>query len=791
MLGRWQVLRCDPAAYARPDELVEKWDSATVFDAPTTVATDAGQNTDDFDWWCRSTLTVSELSIVEFEGLTFPATVFRDGTPVAHCESMFLPTAVECGPGEHEFVVHFGSMNQWLKTRRPRGRWRSTLVSSPGLRWARTSLLGRAPIYGNLPAPVGIWRPITVLPVRLRADVTITVLDNTVTVTGTTGSDSIRVVLRSPTGDLVADESVAAADGAFRCTVTIADPLLWWPNGYGPQHLYHAVVEADGVEVAVRQVGFRTIAVSEDRLRIHVNGTPIFCRGATWSPPDPVRMFASKEQIRSQARTFTAAGATMVRVVGGLAYEQDDFWQVCAEEGLLVWQDAMVATFDPPAEQGPLIARELSTVLRRVSGNPALAVVSGGSETVQQPEMLGLSREQSALDLLECVLPAVVAEQSDAYYVPSSPSSPPGSTDQAIRPDTGVAHWFGVGAYLSPISDVRQAGVRFAAECLAFANPPGPGYIDRHFGSPAVAGHHPRWKAGVPRDRGASWDFEDIRDFYAREVFGEDLLLVRRTDPERYLQLGRLAIATAMRECFAFWRRPESGCAGALVLSSRDLTPGAGWGLLDSEGVAKPALTVLARAWAPVTVIVSNNDLSGIRIDIHNDGATPRSGELRLIAAAGAGVVLDAARRVTVPRASTLTLTDVDVSGVFRDLSHAFRFGRPTADAVHVEVIFDDGTTIRDALVVNPRPHQPVAAVSAAVTMQSEDDWVLELTSAVALRYVEIDASGWALSDNYFHLAPAVPYRVALTRGGDLGRCPTGTVGSIDLVGRVPLSERS
>ena len=64
MLGCWQVLRCDPGAYVHPDELIEKWDSATVFDAPTTVATDAGQNTDDFDWWCRSTLTVSEPSIV-------------------------------------------------------------------------------------------------------------------------------------------------------------------------------------------------------------------------------------------------------------------------------------------------------------------------------------------------------------------------------------------------------------------------------------------------------------------------------------------------------------------------------------------------------------------------------------------------------------------------------------------------------------------------------------------------------------------------------------------------------
>lgn len=63
--------------------------------------------------------------------------------------------------------------------------------------------------------------------------------------------------------------------------------------------------------------------------------------------PDPIRAFADPDQIRDQVRTFAAAGATMVRVVGGLLFEQAEFWEACAEAGLLVWQDAMLATFDP------------------------------------------------------------------------------------------------------------------------------------------------------------------------------------------------------------------------------------------------------------------------------------------------------------------------------------------------------------------------------------------------------------------------------------------------------------
>lgn len=149
MLDRWQVLRCVPGTVAHPDQLADKWDAATVFDAPSTVATVSAENPDDFDWWCRSTLTLTERARVEFQGLSFPARIFRNGTPVADCPSMFLPTGIDCSAGEHEFVIHFGAMNHQSKARRPRSRWRSTLVGTPGLRWARTSLIGRAPVYGS------------------------------------------------------------------------------------------------------------------------------------------------------------------------------------------------------------------------------------------------------------------------------------------------------------------------------------------------------------------------------------------------------------------------------------------------------------------------------------------------------------------------------------------------------------------------------------------------------------------------------------------------------------------
>jgi len=78
----------------------------------------------------------------------------------------------------------------------------------------------------------------------------------------------------------------------------------------------------------------------------------------------------------------------------------------------------------------------------------------------------------------------------------------------------------------------------------------------------------------VPRDRGTSWDFEDVRDHYLRELydFGSDRL--RREDSDLYLALSQAVTGEVAEECYAEWRRQGSGCNGALVWTLQDLLPG-------------------------------------------------------------------------------------------------------------------------------------------------------------------------------------------------------------------------
>ena len=387
----------------------------------------------------------------------------------------------------------------------------------------------------------------------------------------------------------------------------------------------------DGIDLDLGTAGFRTVEVdrADGAFTLSLNGVPIFCRGALWVPPDAVTLGSSRAALRTSLQLLVDAGMNMVRIGGYMSYEDSDFWDLCDELGILVWQDCMLAGFDPPEEPEFVesVRLEVRQQLGQLTARPSLTVVCASSETQQQAAMFGLPSDGWHSPLLEETIPALAHE-----LVPDLPcvvSSPSGG-DLPFEPGQGIAHYFGVGAYLRPITDARAAGVRFAAECLSFGNPPEQSTVERCFGNASVAGHHPTWKAAVARDSGTSWDFEDVRDDYVRQIFGVDPFRVRYTDPGALPRLrqgggrphhvdggGGVALRTiALR--------------GALILSWQDICPGAGWGLLDSFTEPKAPWYALRRVLAPVAALITDEGLAGLRVHVVNDRASSVEGTLRL-----------------------------------------------------------------------------------------------------------------------------------------------------------------
>src|SRR6202035_2030939 len=111
----------------------------------------------------------------------------------------------------------------------------------------------------------------------------------------------------------------------------------------------------------------------------------------------------------------------------------------------------------------------------------------------------------------------------------------------------------------------RRSEVRFASECLAFANIPEDETLALLSPGLALRCHHSRWKERVARDLGAGWDFDDVRDHYLKLLFKVDPLELRYADHERYLTLSRVVTGEVMATTIAEWRRKRSTCRGALI----------------------------------------------------------------------------------------------------------------------------------------------------------------------------------------------------------------------------------
>jgi beta-mannosidase len=596
--------------------------------------------------------------------------------------------------------------------------------------------------------------------------------------------ESAEFILRAPHGGEVKASLSPARDGQHEAEVAVDRPLLWWPHTHGEPHLYHAVLRVqrkDGghEDITLGRTGFRTLRIDQagGKFALHVNGERVFCRGAGWTPLDPAGLRSSREQCEQALRQVRAAGMNMLRLAGTLPPEEDHFHEACDEHGVLVWQDFPFASLDYPLDDAAFAALALedcTQLARRLAPHPSTAVLCGNSEVEQQAAMWGAPRELWQPAFFHETLPRVCDEH--APRIPYWPSSAHGGAFPH-QADAGTTSYYGVGAYERPLDDARRSGLSFATECLAFAAIPSAEALERVPGGLATRVHHPQWKARSPRDLGAGWDFDDVRDHYVQKLCGVDPARLRHADHDRYLALGRFAVAHAMEASFAEWRRPGSSCGGALLLFLRDLWAGAGWGALDEQGGAKSCWHALHRALQPVALSISDEGGNGLVLHAVNDTARARDLTLELTAWRDGDVRVAAGRKaVRLPARGGTSLAATDLLEHFMDLNHAWRFGPPACDLVHARLLEGDAPVAETF-------HFPLGA-APLLAARRDVGWSVqasvrgdEATLEVACRHVAIgvhaDVRGWQPfdGDDHVHLAPGATKRIRLRRktaGADL-----------------------
>jgi beta-mannosidase len=458
------------------------------------------------------------------------------------------------------------------------------------------------------------------------------------------------------------------------------------------------------------------------------------------------------DATRKALSLVQAAGMNMLRVGGTMAYESDAFYDECDRLGILVWQDFMFANCDYPADDAEFmrsVQREVQQLLSRLEPRACVAVLCGSSEVEQQIAMLGLPRAQWKPPLFETTLRELAKQgRPEAPYLPSTPTG--GALP--FQPNSGVTHYYGVGAYLRPLEDARRADVKFAAECLAFSNVPEPVLVEQLLDGKSPF-HHPRWKERVPRDNGSGWDFEDVRDHYVKLLFGVEPLQLRYEDPERALEIGRIATGEVMARTLSEWRRRDSACRGALIWLLRDLWPGAGWGLLDSAGNPKAAYYFVKRAMQPRALFVSDEGNNGLSIHAFNDTPQDWQGELELgLWRAGSVLVELVKTRISVPPHAAIEVAGAGLFDHFVDLSHAFRFGPASYDVAVARVVSASGELVSQAShYLCPFDTDRDVGLKGRIE-QTPDGPRAVLTATRFARAVALDLPGFLPSDSYFDL---------------------------------------
>jgi beta-mannosidase len=776
----WEVAIAPAGSHADPSDLDGlAWRPAKV---PGTIASALGDDVDcdaDDVWW-RAPLG-SELSagcVLGFDGIATLWDAWVDGVHVASAESMWQRVEVRLEHVAKQLVIRCRSLSAELATKRPRPRWKVPMLVQQQLRWIRTTLLGRTPGWSPPCPAVGPWRPVWIEQrVHDREDVRIEARvvgeRGAVEVIAKLDADRVTVIVERSEQRVTAE--LAHRDAAWRGVATVDEVVRWWPHTHGEPALYTIALEVHHGEqnftIELGRVGFRTLEV--EHYQVRVNGVPVFCRGACWTPLDARSLGATPAQYDAAVAQLCAAGMNMLRVGGTMTYEDDALYDALDARGVLLWQDLMFANMDYPEDDAfvATVRAEVDAEMARLAARPSLAIVCGNSEGEQQAAMWGAARERWAPALFHSILPEVVHGRAPGVaYVSSSAH---GGAFPHVS-NVGPSSYYGVGAYLRPLEDARRAEVVFASECLAFANIPAASGLP----GDGVRAHHALWKQRAPRDLGAGWDFDDVRDHYVELLFGVDPVALRATDHERYLELGRHATGEVMARTFGEWRRARSVTRGGLVWFLRDLWPGAGWGVVDAHGRPKLAWYALRRALAPLALAITDEGTNGLALHVVNDGAVEVTRGLEVTLWRGDAEVGRGVRVLAVPARGAIELGANELFDGFYDLSYAYRFGPPGIDVVHAQFGATDQFWFPAGLA-----SARVRDVGLTAQLAGE---VLTVSAERFAQFVTIDAPGWLPSDDGFHLAPGQRRAIAMARTG--APIKAGTIAASNAVATAKIS---
>lgn len=629
------------------------------------------------------------------DGLDTIATLKINGQPLGEAANMFTPHRFDLRAvlrvTDNELHITFKSALQYAEQMRERigALPHGGGSSDPQLPYnmVRKMACNFGWDWGPLLITAGLWKPArleawntarieSVRPLITRADqnkAEINLHVDTRAATDETAKIAAKYELVSPGGKVVATgEQAVLAGETSSCAIHIDKPERWWPVGHGAQPLYTLRITLEDkngqpIDRVEKRIGLRTaeLATTDEQgnptFHFKINGKRIFCKGANWIPDDCFPHRVTPQRYRQRITQARDANMNMLRVWGGGLYEADDFYDVCDELGILVWQDMLTACALYPEEPPfpKLFKDEVRHNIARLSSHPSLIFWNGGNECIWGAFDWGPEWEQArkqtqrgwGLGYWLDLFPRLMRELDPSRpYWANSPYS--GSLD--IHPnseDVGNCHhwdvWNGHGEYDNYLTHRPL----FASE-FGFHGPPTWPTLDR-----SIPATDRAWDAPAVHHHNKQLGGQDRADRLIRAYFRLD---TKHTFDD-WLYLAQLNQARALKLGCEWFRSLSPRTSGALYWQLNDCWPVASWAAIDGDGRPKPLWFATKQFFRDHLITILPRDagktdsLTGpLAVCFHNDHDDVWTGDCRVRMVAFDGRTLHAhTQTVTIqPRGS-------------------------------------------------------------------------------------------------------------------------------------------
>ncbi|RDB22567.1 Beta-mannosidase B [Hypsizygus marmoreus] len=597
------------------------------------------------EWAFKSTFTVTQEELrspnidLVFDGLDTFAVANLNGKKILEASNQFVshrvPVKEHLKVGANELTLHFESA--FLKGRDiEKQHEKLALWNGDSSRLhVRKAQYNYGWDWGPILMTVGPWKPIyldtyqnriTDLDVRSQVSEALDVKLTADFKLSHKGPGFASFILRSPDGSIETSASNIPTDSG-NCKVSFewapGKLSLWYPVGYGAQPLY--TVEAELADENGKILDHKTIKVAFRRARVvqdslidqdgltflfEINNVRIFCGGSNWIPADSFLTTVTPERYRQWLQLIVDGNQNMVRIWGGGIYENDVFYDICDELGLLVWQDFMFGCGQYPAYDSFLQSVEVEAEqnVKRLRHHPSIIIFAGNNEDYQIAESLGLDLDYSdevsdfrktnfpARYIYERTLPDIVAKYSDIHYHRASPYSGQGkpTTDKTLGDLHQWNVWHGS---QEPWHNWDILAGRFVSE-FGMEGYPNIRTVDYWLGG-NNSERFPQSRTNNNHNKADG--FERRLELYLVENFKHAF------EMESYVYYTQVMQAETLASAYRLWRRNWRGkgreyTAGALVWQINDCWPVTSWAIVDYFLRPKPAYFTVARELRPFTV---------------------------------------------------------------------------------------------------------------------------------------------------------------------------------------------